>query len=84
MSSFKAPRFDLLNCPIKSLRDEQIVVPCLTIMIIERAEHVGSLFEHLLRHRDGVAELLEVERGDSFGRRQRDDLIIDEAEEVFD
>src|SRR5205814_9503391 len=34
-------------------------------------------------HRYGIAQLLEVKRGDSFWRRQRHDLIVHKPEEVF-
>ena len=34
----------------------------LAVLIVEHAEGVGGLFEHLSRHRDRITELFEVQR----------------------
>src|SRR5215210_6671819 len=79
--SFK--KFSSLLCRSSPRRGEQVEVADLAVVAVEDAHHVGGLFEHLLGHRDRVGELLEVERGDALRRRERDDLVVDEAEEVL-
>src|SRR5689334_68686 len=64
--------------------DQQLEISDVAIVTVERGEGVRSLLEHLLGHRDRVAELLEIQRGDTFRSRQGHDLIIYQSEEVFD
>ena len=41
--------------------EQQFVIPDVAIVTVEGGEGVGCFFEHLLGHRNGVAELLEIQ-----------------------
>jgi hypothetical protein len=41
---------------------EQFVIPNIPIMAVECGKRVRRLLEHLLSHRNGITELLKVER----------------------
>ena len=51
---------------------------------IEGSEGVGGLFEHLPGHGNRIAQLFKMQRRYAFRSGQGDDLIIDQAKEVFD
>jgi hypothetical protein len=40
---------------------EEFVIPYISIVTVESGKGIGGLFEHLLRHCYGIAELLEIE-----------------------
>jgi hypothetical protein len=56
----------------------------LAIVGIELAHLVRGGVEHLLRHRDGIGKLLEIEKREFLRRRDRDDLVVEVAEKFFD
>src|SRR5438034_280528 len=56
----------------------------LATLMIEHAEGVRRLFQHLAGHRNRIAQLFEVQGRDAFWGWQGNHLIVDEAEEVLD
>ena len=66
------------------IRQQQLVVADVAVVAVERGKGIGGLFEHLLGHGDRVAQLLEIQRGDTLRSGQCHDLIVDQSEEVFD
>lgn len=69
------------NLPILG---KEFVVAHLAVVGVQGADGIGGGVEHLFRHRDRIRELLEIEEREFFGRRHRDDLVVQIAEEVLD
>ena len=63
---------------------QKLVIAHLAIVGIERPDRIGGRVEHLLGHRDRIGKLFEIEQREFLGRRHRDDLVVQIAEEVFD
>ena len=71
------------NCRLLIVR-QQLVVAHRAVVRIERAHRVGGRVEHLFGHRDRIGKLFEIEQREFFGRRHRNDLVVQIAEEIFD